>query len=148
MKSTRRGVTVTWSGFADLAFTESARLAFARAAELAETDAHEEHPEAWVIDDRRIVFSAESAASSLGHVAGMKRFLGLLALQAMAGDAVIEVLVPPERWHRHAALSSLPDDGQVSFLSDPPESRTLRPESEGRLAAGADELEEPQALKA
>jgi hypothetical protein len=75
-----------WSGFAEFAF-DDARLAFARAAELADTDAHEQQPEAWVVDDRRVTFSV-AAESSRPLLEGMKRFLGLLALQAQGGDAL------------------------------------------------------------
>ncbi len=52
-----------WSGYANLAFAESAWLAFARAAELGETDVHEQHPEAWAIDDRRVTFAVETESS-------------------------------------------------------------------------------------
>jgi hypothetical protein len=118
-------MSLRWSGFADLAFAESAWSAFARAAELAETDAHEQCPEAWVIHDRRITFSL-ATVSSRSLVEGMKRFLGLLALQAESGEAVIEVEAPVERWIRRAASPSV---SKELALDDAPESRTIRASS-------------------
>jgi hypothetical protein len=112
-----------WSGFADLAFTESARLAFARAAELAETDAHEEHRAAWVIDDQRLTFSIETE-SSRPVIEGMKRFLGLLALQATSGEVVVEVVNPPERWGRRAAPPSI--SKELTLDPSGAEHRTIR----------------------
>jgi hypothetical protein len=94
-----------WSGFADLAFAESAWLAFARAAELAETDVHELHRDAWVIDDQHIAFSLETE-SSRSTVEAMERFLGLLVLQAEDGEAAIEIVEPRSRWVRRAVPAS------------------------------------------
>lgn len=122
-------MVVRWSGFADLVFAESAWSAFARAAELAETDAHEQCPEAWVIRDRQITFSLETE-SRRALVEGMKRFLGLLALQAESGEAVIEVEAPLERWVRRAATPSI--SKELAFdadTEDAPESRTIRASS-------------------
>ena len=115
---------VRWSGFADLVFTESAWLAFARAAELAETDVHEQHPDAWVIDDKHLSFSL-AAETSRTAVEAMKRFLGLLALQAQEGEATVEVAEPFERWLRRAASpDAIVDD--LTEQDDPPESQTIR----------------------
>ncbi|APR86787.1 hypothetical protein A7982_12136 [Minicystis rosea] len=116
---------VRWNGFAELAFTESAWIAFARAVELAETDAHETHPEAWVIRDRRITFSVE-AESGRAVVEGMKRFLGLLALQAESGEAVIETAPPSERWVRRADTSFGSHDLLIDPEDEAPHSRTIR----------------------
>src|SRR3954471_13233865 len=99
-------MSVYWSGFAELVFAESASLAFARAAELAETDVHEQHRDAWVIDDRHLAFSLDTV-SSRAVMDAMKRFLNLLVLQAESGEAQIEVAAPRERWLRRAALPSI-----------------------------------------
>jgi len=112
-----------WSGFADLVFAESAGLAFARAAELADTDVHEQHRDAWVIDDRHLSFSLE-VESGRATINGMMRFLGLLALQAQEGEATIEIAEPRERWVRHAASPSSSEDLRC-VIEDPPESRTI-----------------------
>lgn len=119
-------MVLRWSGFADFAFADSAWGAFARAAELAETDAHEQCPEAWVIHDRRITFSL-ATESGRALIEGMKRFLGLLALQAASGEAVIEVESPLERWVRRAASPSI--SKELALESDAPESRTIRASS-------------------
>jgi hypothetical protein len=94
-----------WSGFADLEFPESAHLAFARAAELAETDVHEQFAAAWAIEDRRISFSLETATTR-PVLEAIRRFLALLALQSTAGEAVIEIAFPRERWVRRPAAPS------------------------------------------
>jgi len=117
-------MSLRWSSFAELRFSESAWLAFARAAELAETDVHEQHRDAWVIDDRHIGFSLE-AESSRSTIEAMKRFLGLLALQAEAGEATIEVAAPSERWTRQAPSPSSAAEGAGSE-SECPQSRTIR----------------------
>jgi hypothetical protein len=111
-----------WSGFADLAFAESAWLAFARAAELAETDVHELHRGAWVIDDQHISFSLE-AEGTRSTVEAMQRFLGLLVLQAEDGEATIEVAEPRSCWARRAVPASVAPHGTES----PPASSTLQP---------------------
>jgi hypothetical protein len=115
---------VRWSGFADLVFAESASLAFARAAELADTDVHEQHQDAWVIDDRRLSFSLETS-SSRAVIEGMKRFLGLLALQAQEGEAAVEIASLRERWVRRAASPSHREELGVDSES-PPQSQTIR----------------------
>lgn len=92
---------VRWSGSAELVFSESARLAFAKALEEAQTDVDREHPEAWLVDDRRIAFSitTETTAAVLD---AYKRLLKLLVDRASAGEAVIEMESPPQRWARKA----------------------------------------------
>jgi hypothetical protein len=105
----RAGSLVRWTGFADLSFADSAHLAFARACEHAMTDAHEAQPESWVIEDRRITFSAD-VESGPQQIDGTKRLLAALVLQALAGDAVIEVAQPPElpeRWVLKAGTPSI-----------------------------------------
>ncbi len=95
-----------WNAFADLTFAGSAHLAFARAIEHAETDAHLEQQGAWVIEDRRISFSFEGE-SSLPVLDGTKRLLAALVLEAAAGDVLVETSEPRERWARKAALPSI-----------------------------------------
>jgi hypothetical protein len=121
---------VRWSGSADLEFPDSAQLAFARACELGETDVHEEFVGAWAIEDRRITFSLE-VETGRPVVEAMRRFLALLALQATAGEAVIEIAFPPERWTRRPATPSIskeiePLDGAGSDADDEPSSKTIR----------------------
>ena len=115
-------MSLRWSGFADLVFADSAWLAFARAAELAETDVHEQHQGAWILDDRRVTFALETE-SNRAVVEAMQRFLGLLALQADSGEAIIEIAEPRERWLRRAASSS---STELVESESPPESRTIR----------------------
>jgi hypothetical protein len=93
---------VRWSGFANLIFSDNARLALARAVELAETDLVEEHPGAWLVEDRRIGFSL--ALESLPSVVeAAKRLLSELADQACEGEAFVETANPLERWVRRAS---------------------------------------------
>jgi hypothetical protein len=122
-----------WSGYADLTFAESAWLAFARAAELGETDVHEQHREAWVIDDRRVVFALDTESSRV-TVEAMKRFLGLLALQAAGGEATIEIAEPREVWVRRACAPSFPEGLESEC---PPESRTLRAAASSEPPSGS-----------
>ncbi len=100
------GSSLRWTGFADLSFAESAHLAFARAVEQAATDVHEVRPEAWVIEDRRVGYSDDVEASALS-LEGTKRLLAALALQAISGEATIQVAMPPERWVVRAAAPSI-----------------------------------------
>lgn len=121
---------VRWSGSADLEFPDSAHLAFARACELAETDVHEQYAGAWAIEDRRITFSLE-VDTGRPVIEAMRRFLALLALQATAGEAVIEIAFPPERWTRRPATPSISKeiiiiDGIGSDEDDEPSSKTIR----------------------
>ena len=115
---------VRWSGWAELTFAQSALLAFARAAELADTDVHEQHPEVWVIDDRRVTFELETEGSRT-DVEAMKRFLALLALQAEDGEATVEVAEPRELWQRRAPSAPLRLPGEGGESESPPESRTI-----------------------
>jgi hypothetical protein len=114
---------VRWSGFADLVFAESAWHAFARAAELADTDVHEQHQDAWIIEDQHLSFSLQTETTR-ASVDAMKRFLSLLALQAQEGEATIEVAEPPERWLRRAASSSGMEE--LTQEDGPPLSTTIR----------------------
>ncbi len=114
-------MSLRWSSFADLRFAESAWFAFARAAELAETDVHEQHRDAWIIDDRHIAFALETE-SNRSVIEAMQRFLGLLTLQAEAGEATLEIADPPERWVRRAA--STPE--HLVEPESPPQSQTIR----------------------
>ena len=98
--------SIRWVGFADLTFATSAQLAFARAVEQAATDAHELRPEAWGIEDRRVVYSDEAEAP-IAVLDGTKRLLAALALLAIDGDAVLEVATSAERWVVRAAPPSI-----------------------------------------
>lgn len=95
-----------WTGYAELSFAQSARLAFARAVDQAETEAHGEFPDAWVIEDRQISFSV-TAESSRPVIDGIQRLLGILVLSAVSGEAVVESEQPAERWSRRAAAPSI-----------------------------------------
>src|SRR5204862_4058941 len=87
-------MNVRWSGFADLTFASSARLAFSRALEQAETDVNEHQAQAWVIEDRRISFSIDAEASRHA-LEGTRRLLGALVLLAAARGTAVEVTGPP-----------------------------------------------------
>jgi len=121
---------VRWIGFADLTFPESARLAFDRAAELAETEAHAELPDAWVIEDRRITFSIETD-SNRPMIEGIKRMLGALVMLATAGEAHIEVHTSAgssgtvqERWARKASTPSV--SKEIAVTEDETAPETIR----------------------
>jgi hypothetical protein len=136
---------VRWSGFADLEFPDGAQLAFVRAAELAETDVHEQYADAWAIEDRRITFSldVETGRPALDAI---RRFLTLLVREATAGEAVIEIAFPRERWvRRPVALSSSKEiviiDGIGTDEDDEPSSKTIR--STSLLIDPDDKLAEP-----
>jgi hypothetical protein len=129
------GSSLRWTGFADLVFAESAHLAFARAVEQAATDVHEHRPESWVIEDRRIAYAedvddstadprARSVVASPQALEGTKRLLAALALQAIAGEAAIEVAMPPERWVVRAAAPSISKELVVG--DDVGEGETIR----------------------
>jgi hypothetical protein len=119
---------VRWTGFADLGFSSSARLAFARALERAETDVHEQTASAWVVDDRRVGFSFD-AESSVAVLEGCKRLLDALAIEAHAGEAFIECKEPhEERWARRAALPSISKEITIVEEYDGP-SETIRTEA-------------------
>jgi hypothetical protein len=113
-----------WSGFAELVFADSALYAFARAAELADTDVHEQHLGAWAIDDRHLTFSLETD-SSRAVMEAMQRFLGLLVLQAESGEALIEASPPSERWVRRAASPSISKELTFAVSDDVPQSKTI-----------------------
>ena len=93
-----------WTGFADLSFTDSARLAFARALDRAETDVDQAHPDAWVIEDRHVAFAFDGDTSRQ-IVDATKRLLDALVVGAIAGEATLEIDQPRERWTRKAGPS-------------------------------------------
>jgi hypothetical protein len=97
---------VRWTGFADLSFGESAHMALARAIEHAQTEAHAELPDAWLVEDRRLSFSV-TTETSRPVLEGIRRVLAALVLDAVAGDVSLEVEHPYERWIRKAALPSI-----------------------------------------
>lgn len=83
-------------GFAELTYTESARLSFARACEKAPVDVTLDHPHAWVVDDRRISFALDTDAS-LADVAAHRALLEDLVKEASAGETYLDV-EGQERW--------------------------------------------------
>jgi len=90
-------------------FHESARLSFARACERVARDVSVDHPDAWVVDDRRVSFAIESEMSS-ADVQHHQRFLEELAGEARGGEAYLA----PEGHERWAILvghtqSGVPD---------------------------------------
>src|SRR5262245_7765154 len=93
--------TLRWSGFADLVFPGSARLALARAVERAGTDVVEKHPDAWLVEDRRIAF-ALADETGRAVLESVKRLLEELVDAACGGEAYIETANPVERWARNA----------------------------------------------
>jgi hypothetical protein len=97
---------VRWTAFADLTFAESAHMAFARALEQAETEAHQLHADAWMIEDRRICFSF-AAETSVPVLEGTRRLLAALVLEASSGDVLVETVQPYDRWARKAATPSI-----------------------------------------
>ncbi|HVY45827.1 MAG TPA: hypothetical protein VHB21_08110 [Minicystis sp.] len=117
------GGTVRWTGFAELRFEGSAGLAFARAVEQAATDVHLELPDAWVVEDRRVTFSAEVEGGPQ-LLEGTKRLLRALALQAVAGDVALEIAQPFERWVLRAAPPS--SSKELAVGDEPPDGETIR----------------------
>ena len=91
------------SGYASLVFAESAGLAFARALDLAETEAYQDYLDAWVIEDRRITFALDGIASRPG-VEGTKRLLSALVTQAISGEAMLDTKY--ERWARKVSAAN------------------------------------------
>ena len=112
-----------WTGFADLVFPGSARLAMARAHERAETEAQEALPEAWEVDDRRVAFSFEGQTSR-AVLEGCHRLLESLVLEASSGEAILECKAPVERWVMRAAGPSVSKELVVGDDAEPPS--TLR----------------------
>ncbi len=82
-------------GFAELTFGDSARFSFARACERG-SDVTLDHPEAWVVDDRRISFAID-CEMQLGEIDAHRRLLEDLATEAKAGEAYLDV-EGQERW--------------------------------------------------
>lgn len=100
-------LTMTLRGFADLVFGDSARLALARALEHTHSDVDQEHPSAWVVEDRRIVFSLEATVSRASFEA-YRRLLDALVEAAESGEASLDVEgtgTGADRWARRAAGS-------------------------------------------
>jgi hypothetical protein len=117
---------VRWNGFAELSFADSARLAFARALDQAQTDVHGCFPDAWVIEDRRIAFSV-IADTNRTVLEGIQRLLGALVLGAVAGDALIESENPRERWTRRVAVPAISHEAPIGRdLDEEGNSETIR----------------------
>ncbi len=96
-------------GFAELTFRESARLIFARACERVGGDVTVDHPQAWVIDDRRISFAVEMEMSQ-GDLDAHCRVFEELVREATSGEVVLDA-EGKERWARWAGhvASGVPD---------------------------------------
>ncbi|MEJ7733300.1 MAG: hypothetical protein WKG00_29410 [Polyangiaceae bacterium] len=116
-----------WTGFADLGFTGSARLAMARAHERAETEAQEALREAWEIDDRHVAFCFEGETSR-AVLEGCRRLLEALVLLATSGEALLECKgsrdAVGERWVLRAGAPSVSKELVVGDEGEPPS--TLR----------------------
>lgn len=91
-------------GFAELVFSDSARLAFLTALERAQTDVDQRAPDAWVIDDRRIRFAFEGEVV-LATLDAYRRLLEHLIEQAAGGEASL-ALGSGETWSRHVGDSA------------------------------------------
>lgn len=83
-------------GFAELMFRESARLGFARACERVSYDAAVDHPDEWVVDDRRISFALERELSML-ELQLHQRLLEELLRDAASGEVMLAAEGQP-RW--------------------------------------------------
>ncbi|NUP04433.1 MAG: hypothetical protein HOW73_00040 [Polyangiaceae bacterium] len=83
-------------GFAELLYRDSARLSFARACERIDHDVSLDHPEAWVVDDRRISFSMDCDMSLL-DLQRYQRLFEELARDAIGGELALEGEGQP-RW--------------------------------------------------
>jgi hypothetical protein len=77
-------------GFAELVFDESARLIMARVCERAPVDVTLLHPEAWVIDDRRVSFALDADLSDV-ELAEYEAFLRDVASEAQVGELELSV---------------------------------------------------------
>ncbi len=115
-------------GFADLTFADSARLALVRAGERAHSDVDQVHPDAWAVEDRRVVFSLEvdvARASFEAH----RRLLDELVDEAAGGEATLDYgpAEDPasERWARRVSGSGThPVAGDSDAASAMPTIRT------------------------
>jgi hypothetical protein len=77
-------------GFAELVFDDSARLIMARVCERAPVDVTLLHPEAWVVDERRISFAIDTDLSE-HELAEYEAFLRDLASEARVGELELSV---------------------------------------------------------
>jgi hypothetical protein len=118
------------TGFADLLFPESAHLALARAAEVAQTDVEAEFPSAFAVEERRLQFSIDELASSIA-IDGFRRLLEALVRDASAGEASLEVETG-ERWAGRAR-------GEPAGADQSSGARGLAPQ-----VSGASELDESE----
>ncbi|MFO0613887.1 MAG: hypothetical protein U0414_14950 [Polyangiaceae bacterium] len=91
-------------GFAELVFSDSARLAFISALERAQTDIDQQAPDAWLIDERRIRFAFEGDIP-LGSLDAYRRLLEQLIELAEGGEANL-ALESGETWARHVGDSA------------------------------------------
>lgn len=101
-------------GFAEFVFAESARLGFARACERCPIDVVADHPEAWVVDDRRISFALD-----VDMTADEARIYENL-LRELAGDATSgEFELRPDNAPRVAEVVGLAKSGSPARGSGP-----------------------------
>ncbi len=119
------------TGFADLVFNESAHLALAKAAEIAQTDVEAEHPSAFAIEDRRLQFSVDSLASTTA-IDGFRRLLEALVRDASSGEASLEVETG-ERWAGRARGEAVDASSGARGLAPQVSGSTELDESETRL---------------
>lgn len=115
------GGRVRARGFAELTYLESARLVFARVSEKAAFDVTLDHPEAWIVDDRRISFAIEADLTE-AEVEAHQRLLEDLAREAANGEAYLDV-TGFERWSLHVGqqVSGAPhgrSSGATAVVSD------------------------------
>ncbi len=95
-------------------FAESARLGFARACEKCPVDVMADHPEAWVIDDRRISFALD-AEMSADEVRVYEGLLRELASDATSGEFELR----PENAPRVSEVIGLAKSGSPERASGP-----------------------------
>jgi hypothetical protein len=92
-------------GYAELVFEESARLIVARVCERAPVDVTLQHPDAWIVDDRRVSFALDADLSD-AELADYDAFLRDIAAEAQAGE--LELCVDGQRrlFERRGSLES------------------------------------------
>jgi hypothetical protein len=105
--------TMRVSIFGDLVFEESAGIRFECALDACHSEAAVDHPEAWLIDERRIAIEL-AATLSLESADELRRFLDVLAIEAIEGEVVM-VREGMPRWTRVAG----PESGRRPHASKP-----------------------------
>jgi hypothetical protein len=112
-------------GQAVMQFEQSARLCFASGLERAHTDVDVRHPEAWVVEDRRIELSIDGELGA-ADAAAYRRLLEALLDEAVGGFAVLEL--GTERWERRRGQggSGAPRMEGSGAAPDPDDHPTIR----------------------